>query len=195
MTRLGDNVVGQYDRVRAVQAAFKCDECRHISIAIAPYPTSGGAGIPQGYLESNIKTWLPLSGAGNDYPDVPPHIAAAASEAHLCFSVNAHRAAVLLARSVIEASAKEKEITSGRLVDKIDKMHEQGLIRLPVKEGAHEVRYLGNDMAHGDFVEPVEAEEAEEVLALMAEVLHDVFQQDARVARLREARKARKAKS
>ncbi len=38
-----------------------------------------------------------------------------------------------------------------------------------VKDGAHEVRYLGNDVAHGDFVDPVEIEEAG--LSLMDEVL------------------------
>jgi hypothetical protein len=38
-----------------------------------------------------------------------------------------------------------------------------------VRDGAHEVRHLGNEMAHGDFVEPVDGEDAELVLQLMDE--------------------------
>jgi hypothetical protein len=137
--------------------------------------------------------WWPKQIGGKEFPDVPRHIAEAADEAYRCYSIVAYRAAALLARSVIEASAKDKGITRGQLVTKIDAMHKAELIRKVVKEGAHEVRLFGNNMAHGDFVEPVEPEEAEEVLDLMAEVLHDVYQQDARVNRRRAAREARNA--
>ena len=48
------------------------------------------------------------------FPDVPSEIAAAASEAYRGRMVaNANRAAILLARSVIEATAKDKGITKG----------------------------------------------------------------------------------
>jgi hypothetical protein len=96
-----------------------------------------------------------------------------------------------MARAVVEATAKEKGITNGRLIEKIDKLEEDRIIRPTVAAGCHEVRHLGNDMAHGDFTDPVTAEEAGEVLLLMAELLHDVFQQDARVERMRAAREAK----
>lgn len=57
----------------------------------------------------------------------------------------------MLARAVIEATAKAKEITTGTLYKKIEKMHEQGLLSELVRDQAHEVRYLGNDMAHGTW--------------------------------------------
>lgn len=179
------------DKRRVVQAAFKCDECGWLSIGLADWTKSNNT-VPPNFLDSAECTWLPTHGESTDYPDVPDHIAQAAAEAHLCHSVGAYRASVLLARSVIEATAKDKGITTGRLVTKIDAMHKAELIRKVVKDGAHEVRHLGNDMAHGDFVEPVESEESEEVLELMAEVLHDVYQQDARVARRRATREAKK---
>ena len=56
---------------------------------------------------------------------MPPEIAAAASEAHRCRdAAGANRAAILLARGVVEATAKDKGITGKNLVQKIDRMHE-----------------------------------------------------------------------
>jgi hypothetical protein len=43
---------------------------------------------------------------------VPAKIAAAASEANDCMTVDAFRGALLLARSVIEAAAKDKGMTA-----------------------------------------------------------------------------------
>jgi hypothetical protein len=68
--------------------------------------------------------WYPVIARGKRYPDVPAEIAAAASEAHRCMPVEAYRGAVLLARSVIEATAKDKGMTTGKLVTKIDAMYE-----------------------------------------------------------------------
>jgi len=102
--------------------------------------------------------------------------------------VKAYRGAVLLARSVIEATAKDKGMTTGTLVTKIDEMYEKRLIREDIRDGAHEVRYLANDAAHGDFADPVPQTDAELILTLMDEVLEEVYQSPARVARRRAAR-------
>jgi hypothetical protein len=197
MTRFGQPVTSQVVRGGVfLTAAYVCDECNFMSIAIAGRDgTSWRTEHGEWMDASSDLRWLPDQGAGRDFPDVPAHVAEAADEAYRCFSIGAYRGAVSLARSVVEATAKEKDITTGRLVDKIDKMHELGLVREHVKEAAHEIRHLGNDMAHGDFVDPVEREEAQEVLGLMAELLNEVFQSPARVERLREARLAKKAGS
>jgi hypothetical protein len=50
-------------------------------------------------------------------------------------------------------------------------MAKQGLIRPHIKDAAHEIRLLGNNMAHGDFVDRVEPEGADEILELMARSL------------------------
>jgi len=132
--------------------------------------------------------WSPVNTRGKQYPDVPAEIAAAASEAHVCMAVEAYRGAVILARSVIEATAKDKGKTTGNLMAKIDAMYEARLIREDIKDGAHEVRLLANDAAHGDFAEPVPQADAELILTLMDEVLEEVYQSPARVARRRAAR-------
>jgi hypothetical protein len=135
--------------------------------------------------------WYPVDTRGKRYPDVPVAIAAAASEAHRCMAVEGYRGAVILARSVIEATAKDKGMTTGKrdVVTKVDAMYEARLIREDIRDGAHEVRHLANDSAHGDFAEPVPRTDAELILALMDEVLQEVYQGPARVARRKAARR------
>ena len=179
-----------------VQGCFRCDGCQAFNVAVA-------TGLPGNenplvwLARKKNKEWLPKPPRVvpvMSFPDVPTEIAAAASEAYRCRTVaNANRAAILLARSVIEATAKDKGITSGNLLQKIDRMHDDRLIRPDVRDGAHEVRHLGNDMAHGDFVHGVSAEETDLVLTLMREVLVDVYQSPARVARAQANRQEREA--
>jgi Domain of unknown function (DUF4145) len=176
-------------------AAFRCDECGVLSVGALDVPPFGDDDTPLAKHqfdrpESDIR-WLPDSGLGKTYDGVPPHIAGAASESHQCDSVGAYRAAVLMARAVVEATAKDQGITNGQLADKIDKMHERGLIRELVKDQAHEVRHLGNEMAHGDFVDAVTKEESAEILELMAEVLREVYQAPARLKVRKDARLSR----
>jgi hypothetical protein len=204
MTEFGNQVNVVWDPVYSpggaeatAEAPFTCDHCHRLSIGIGRTQSD-----PNDYTDHDSRwgwseyepgvKWAPKVGVGREYPDVPEHIAAAASEAHECQSIGAHRAAVMLARAVMEATAKNKGITNGPLFTKIEKMYEQNFLREHIKEQAHEVRHLGNDMAHGDFVEPISTEEADEVLELMAEVLHEVFESQARLLRVRNARLARK---
>jgi hypothetical protein len=60
-----------------------------------------------------------------------------------------------------------------------------------VKDGAHEIRHLGNDMAHGDLTDPVDADESSLVLQLMVVVLDEIFVQPARLQRAQAARLSR----
>jgi hypothetical protein len=176
-------------------ATYRCDHCRRLSIgwSVGPGDIDTRGNGAYGWLEiaPNIN-WIPQVGVSKAFPDVPDHIAGAASEAHECQSIGALRAAVLLARSVIEATAKDRGITNGNLAAKIDAMCDQGMIRQHVRDEAHEVRHLGNDMAHGDFVEPVDPDDAEAVLVLMGEVLEEVYQSPAKVARLQAKREAKR---
>ncbi|MFI6558148.1 DUF4145 domain-containing protein [Streptomyces griseus] len=112
-----------------------------------------------------------------------------ATEAHQCLDIEANRAAVALARAVVEATAKERGITRGSLEKKIDRLFEDKLIREYVRDAAHEVRFGGNEVAHGDLVaEPMNNATATEILGLMDEILDEVFQSPARVARLKRQR-------
>lgn len=176
--------------VAFLQATATCDNCGHASLALADnYETTGEA--YKGYFnntpDENFE-WFPRIGAAKPFLDVPEHIARAAKEAHASFSINAFMAAILMARTVVEATAKEKGVTTGNLLSKIDALASQAIIRDDTKDAAHEIRHLGNDMAHGDISDVPDAEDVEDVLALMDEVLNEVFQGPAKTARLRRRR-------
>jgi hypothetical protein len=96
--------------------------------------------------------------------------------------------AILMSRTVIEAPAKAKGVTSGPLAAKINALRDADLIRPSIADQAHEVRFLGNDMAHGDIDDAPQYVDAEEVLALMGQVLNEVFQGPALMKRMRERR-------
>ncbi|WP_208322171.1 DUF4145 domain-containing protein [Paramicrobacterium fandaimingii] len=153
-------------------------------------PGSGGSTHAENFERSPDSSieWYPRVGESPEFSDVPEPIAEAAKEAHSASSVNCPMAAILMARTVVEATAKNKGITSGRLFEKIDALETAGLIRPSTKDAAHEIRYLGNDMAHGDIGDRPTADDAQDVLELMGEVLNEVFQGPARTARIKAKR-------
>lgn len=174
-------------------AAFKCSVCDGMSIALgylrpeSPYPNDFFR-----QARGDDLAWRPTATETRDYPEVPTHIADAAKEAYECNSNEHYRAAIMVARAVIEATAKDNGISEGQLYLKIEKLAEAGLIRALIKDAAHGVRELGNEMAHGDFVEPMTGAEASLVINLMGEILNDVYQSPARVADAQKAAEARK---
>ncbi|KUM32832.1 hypothetical protein AR539_12485 [Arthrobacter sp. EPSL27] len=109
----------------------------------------------------------------------------------MCMSVSAHMSAILMARSVIEAVAKDNGIDSGSLFKKIDAMHSKGLITEFAKKTAHTIRTFGNDMAHGDFTVEVDAADAKGVLTFMDYILREVYQAPAELQRLQDGADAR----
>lgn len=180
------------------QAAFKCQNsaCKRLVIADSwgePSQKPASASDQSTWDAWKNVTWTPAHVGGRDFPDVPAEIAAAADEAYRCRSIGAFRAAIILARSVLEAVAKDKGIDKGLISKKIDELAAAQWIRPFTQDAAHELRFLGNDMAHGDFVNAVNDEDCDSVLDVMSEVLNEVYQGPARVARMRTKRTARKA--
>lgn len=176
--------------------AYTCDSCKVPQVGMARFINHVAWASAEEILEvldGSRTTWLPQTAVGMQFPDVPENIADAADEAHQCASIGAWRAAVILARSVIEATAKDKGIAGRDLRDKIDGLAKAQLILPQMAEGAHELRFAGNDMAHGDFINSPEQEEGEELLILMGEVLHEVYQSPARSERARARREARRS--
>jgi len=123
---------------------------------------------------------------------VPGVLVSAANEAHVCLSAGSPRGSVALARSVLEAVAKQKGIIKGTLKSKIGALHAAGHISEAMSEAAHEIRFAGNEAAHGDLVaEQLKIEDADEIVALMDAVLERVYQEPGQVARIREKRERR----
>jgi len=178
---------------RLIQGVSVCDNCGRASLGVSEQPSSEGNSYTLHFENTRDEsfTWYPSKGSSPEFPDVPAHIAAAAKEAHAAKSINALMAGILMARTVVEATAKEKQIETGRLWAKIDALASAGHIRESTREAAHEIRHFGNDMAHGDIIEQPTTEDAQEVLELMDEVLNEVFQGPARTARIKAKRVSR----
>jgi len=190
MTQFGNRVeLGEDDFGNSTEfhLVFQCDGCSQLSIVKCPNPTEPWDSLSE-LVSAPSASWLPHQVARHEFQDVPPAISSLAVEAHTCLAVRADRAAAAMARAVVEATAKAKGITTGSLAKKIDKLFEQQLIREYVRDAAHEIRFGGNEVAHGDLVdEPMDHDTATEILGLMDEMLDEVFQSPARVERRRRA--------
>ncbi|MBI0141913.1 DUF4145 domain-containing protein [Bifidobacterium sp. W8106] len=178
-------------------AIFKCDSCGYATLGMIDYNFSlSDVDVSQAQEDflndSEEIKWIPEAAVGMEYEDVPTEIASVASEAYSCCSISAYRSAVLMARTVLEATAKDKGVTSGSLYEKIDELAAKTIITRQLAEEAHEIRLLGNDMAHGDLNTPVSKEDAEEILGFLDSVLDYVYQQPIAIERRKKVREQRK---
>jgi hypothetical protein len=175
---------------RYSQGAFICDSCKRLSIAFVEIFHTDRVDAEQADDDISVLTadaeWFPRVGVSPLIVDVPDHIAHAAGEAYRCASIGASMSAILMARTVIEATAKAKGIASGNLLSKIDKLKDQNLIRPDIAAVAHVIRHFGNDMAHGDIGDRPDGADADDVLTLMKQVLDEVFTGPALLKRVSE---------
>lgn len=176
--------------------AFSCDYCRRVNVGRVftespSYDPDGNLLFTLDDADERDIDWTPTFVGQGEFADTPDHIAAAGTEAGRCLASGYLRAAVLLARAVVEAAAKHQKFTKGRLQDKIDAMYDARVVREHIRDGAHELRHFGNEMAHGDFVEPILQEDADLAITLMREILEEVFESPARVRRAKSARESR----
>lgn len=191
-------VAGGTYRLWMIDGAYLCDACDRVSVVIASineYPGNSQSTVDSAIESSrSSKHWYPQFVNRPDYDDVDPVIGSAAAEAHACASIGARSAAIIMARAVVEASAKLMSAEGRDLNKKIDWLGDQHLLLPGTVEAAHEVRFFGNDMAHGDFASDITDEDVTEVLGIMDDVIDALFTQPARTQRRAEARAARREK-
>lgn len=186
--RVGNSFETQYD----LALAFECDHCHDINIGHLTHTST-----PSDYVLAHLKNddplieWYPANRTAPKFPDTKDEIREPAIEAYTARDNNALRAAILMARSVLEAICKDQgyeKNDKGKdmpLFAKIDAMHEDGVITKALKDSAHAIRDFGNGMAHGDFAtRKPESEDADDVLALMSMFIDQLYVQDARTQRL-----------
>ncbi|MEV5495637.1 DUF4145 domain-containing protein [Nonomuraea fuscirosea] len=118
--------------------------------------------------------------------DVPAMVATPYIEAHASLSAGATTAAIVMARATIEAVAKDKGVASGKLVEMIKSLMDDGHVSQLIMEAADVVRLSGNLAVHEVLAETFTPEEAADVLDLVGKVLKHVYQDAAEVARMRQ---------
>lgn len=174
---------------------FYCGNCAEVNVASAVIEDELTRDPLQHISRGLVKlSWFPQESTVPIYDGVPEQIAGPAREVYTARDAGAQRAAILMGRAVIEAIAKDQGVTEKIMLDKkIDRLHDMGIILAATAEDAHEVRHIGNDMAHGDFAttEVVE-EDVSDVLAIMHDLIEQLYIGKARRERLREKREARK---
>lgn len=175
-------------------AAYSCANCGRYSVVTWRTTYDPRETYRSGEPESHdsLVHWSPSPVTRPAYLDVPDHIAKAAREAWLCHAHHANVAACGVARSVIEAAAKEHGVNMQGIEAKINALKDKNLLWGDLIESAHVVRQFGNDAAHGDVIAPATDDESREVLDIMDELLHQLFTSPARSRRLTAARKDRK---
>lgn len=190
---------GRYPNSYVTETPFQCDQCLRLSVGSADLNTTPSHNAVDGmttfWTANDPLIWHPTYVEGQEFSDVPAHIAEAAGEAHKSRSINNLKSSILMARTVIEAVAKDKGVTSGSLFSKIDALAAQGIIQDFTKQTAHAIRTFGNDMAHGDIELAVDVVDAEMVLEFMDALLSEVFQNPAKLAALQARVAARAAAS
>lgn len=181
-----------------IEVAGTCDACYRFNTAVGWTANRRRTLEPGKVLVSTdavsegeamtIESWSPPPMRPVDTGFIPDGVAGYFKEAHDAFSISAYRGVLLLVRSVIEATAKDHEISSGTLVQKINRLYDEGHIRKGTKDMAHALRILGNDMAHGDIDDVPTQEDANDALTIARFVLDDVYVADARRADMLERR-------
>ncbi|MGP5689759.1 DUF4145 domain-containing protein [Glutamicibacter ardleyensis] len=204
LSAFGNGIVGREKgsgEFKYCEQALSCDNCHRLTMAFtsdknfAQLVTGGNSSWPTYWNSSVIEDHYPKWVAGQEFADVPAHISAPASEAHMVFSIGSIRSAVLMSRAVIEATCKDHGIMSGLLGAKVNAMFTAGHINEFTKNVADTIRTFGNDMAHGDFIVDLDSEDAREVLSFMDEFLQQVYQMKARLSRLQDSAAKRKEAS
>ena len=141
---------------------------------------------PYCQAKANVTPWHV---AEPELPDVPEEVAADAREAHRCFSIQAYRAAVVMARRAMQSAAHEKGAPERTLVDQIDWLEERRLITPQMKDVAHTIRLTGNLGAHPDKdgLRDVGEPEARAVIEFLDDFLKYVYEIPARLERLKDS--------
>lgn len=194
----GDRINPAAGYVYPFEVAATCDACHRFNTALGVTANVsrvlevgqvllGGTALSEAETMT-IASWAPPAMLPVDTSFIPDGVGGFFKEAHDAFSISAYRAVLLLVRSVIEATAKDRGITSGSLVAKINELATAEHIRKGTRDMAHALRILGNDMAHGDIDVVPTKEDASDALIIARFVLDDVYVADARRADMMERR-------
>lgn len=171
---------------------YVCDECGYPNLAqyrCIPNPESNGVLLSKSPIQ-----WIPSRAEDHQFSGVPENVAAAANEAFRCFSIQAYRASVIMARSVLEGIANEKisvpykinskgEKYDKTLKEKIEDMVKEEAISKKLGEKASLIKDVGNSSTHNIFEEITETDAAG-TLGFLELTIQEVYTQEAQLQQL-----------
>lgn len=119
---------------------------------------------------------------------VPVEIAEAFSEAIVCLSAPAPRAAAAMARRTLEAITVNQGETKGVLADRLKALATRNLLQPSLADWAKEVRLIGNSGAHYDLIEQVTPEDAKDIINFIRELVRYLYELPADLDKRRKAK-------
>ena len=118
--------------------------------------------------------WWPLVGA-TLHEAVPATVRSAFHEAATALSANCSRASAVMARSALEAIARDQGETKGNsLAAKLQSLAARGLLLPTLAEWAKEVRLIANDAAH-DPLSEVSIEDARQLVTFIGQLADYIY--------------------
>lgn len=122
-----------------------------------------------------------------DPTDLPDIVRACMEESIKCHAQECYRAAAIMVRRTLEAMCEERGAKGPSLEKRIEALKGQMVISEDLIQGAHELRFLGNDAAHVEAkaYNTVGKDEIEAAIDLAKELLRAAYQTAALVNRLR----------
>lgn len=122
-----------------------------------------------------------------DPRELPDDVRECMEEAIKCHAQGCYRAAAIMVRRSIEVMCADRGALGTTLEKRIEALRGQIVISQDLIDGAHELRFLGNDAAHVEAkaFAKVGADEVEAAIDLAKEMLRATYQTASLVKRLR----------
>lgn len=122
-----------------------------------------------------------------DAEGLPPAVLSALEEAIKCHAAGCYRAAALMVRRALEDMCEDQQAQGGNLAERINSLRNKIVISENLIQGAHELRFLGNDAAHIESLHfrSVGSEEADIGIDVAKQLLHSIYQTETLVRRLK----------
>jgi hypothetical protein len=122
-----------------------------------------------------------------DPKGIPGKVRSSLEEAIKCEAQECYRAAALMIRRTLEDLCEDRGASGGNLSDRIDALGTQIVIPKDLIEGAHELRFLGNDAAHVEAKQyaDVGKDEIDAAIDLVKALLRATYQTSSLVERLK----------
>lgn len=152
---------------------YKCGSCSGYAMVL--WSATEGSG---GYSNTGLHAYkvIPWSLHFNPSDNWPVAIQRHWKQAHDNLKSNNYDAAVVMARSALQATMRDKGATGRDLYSEIEDLATKGIITNVIKDWAHEVRKLATPSAHPQpDDDEVSLEDAQDIVRFLDSLLENVY--------------------
>ncbi len=171
---------------------LRCTRCRGVMTILWPYGTDlRGVGL----TTTRVKLPFPQAASnvfGDDAKYVPSAVLEDLRQAEVGFQAGSTHGAGLLLRRACQNLCRDKSCKRGSLAEEIDALYPEH-ITAQMKQTAHSVRLIGNEIAHPDPHTPatVTAQDVRDCWDFLTELIRVIYVHPGRQATLRKRMEAK----